>query len=52
MDNNSKIENNNLNEELNENNKNLNPTLTEMIKELNKYLYHDKITIKKGDLYK
>ena len=52
MDNTSKIENNNLNEELNENNKNLNPTLTEMIKELNKYLYHDKITIKKGDLYK
>ncbi len=52
MDNNTKIENNNLNEELNEENKNLNPTLTEMIKELNKYLYHDKITINKEDLYK
>ena len=52
MENNTKIENNNLNKELDEENKNLNPTLTEMINDLNNYLYHDKITIKKEDLYK
>ena len=52
MENNTKIENNNLNKELDEENKNLNPTLTEMINDLNKYLYHDIITIKKEDLYK
>ena len=52
MENNTKIENNNLNKELDEENKNLNPTITEMINDLNKYLYHDKITIKKEDLYK